>query len=137
MSRRKFSTKKVYLSMILLITSAGAVFFFPMNIGGQYTCFFHRIFDHGHPVSEFPVTSDHGETHVNSSSTTHQDMNNHAGGMDISETGHHSSELLDNYLQKYAFPWWASIGLLALCIYLLLKIKGNITENESKLTVKQ
>ena len=136
MSRRKFKTKKVYLSMILLITLAGTVFFFPMNLGGQYTCFFHRIFDHAHPVSEVPMAAGHPETHLNSPSITDQDMNTKAGGMDISETGHHGSELLDNYLHQYAFPWWVSIGLLALSIYMWIKQERNMKEMDSRTSVK-
>jgi len=136
MSPRKFKTKKVYLSMILLITSAGTVFFFPMNLGGQYTCFFHRIFDHAHPVSEVPIAADHPATPLNSSGTSHQDMTIKEGGMDISETGHHGSELLDNYLLQYAFPWWTSIGLLALCIYMWIKQERNMKEMDSRTSVK-
>ena len=135
-------TRRYILIMGILITSFGVVFFFPLTIDGRYTCFFHRIFDHSHPVSNV-VNGESGHIHsedidqTDNGKSTLTDRNNNRGtGKKISDTKH-GSVLLDNYLHQYAFPWWASLGLLALCIYLLLKLKRNIAENESNLTVKQ
>ena len=35
-----FKTKKFYLVIIILIATSGSIFFFPMNIGGKYTCYY-------------------------------------------------------------------------------------------------
>lgn len=45
--------------MIVLIAAAGTVFLFLVNIGGKYTCFYHRIFHHSHPVSDGMVLDHH------------------------------------------------------------------------------
>lgn len=114
--------KKFYLGLIILIAASGTIFFFPMNIGGRYTCFYHRLFDP--PQSSEAVNS----------SPMLQDYNS---GQEIHyESSHQQSELLHNYLHQYAFIWWGSVGLLALCVYLFIKQKRNQKVNESRLTLK-
>ena len=136
MKTRLFKAKKFYLVIIVLITAAGTVFFFPMNIGGKYTCYYHRIFDHSHPVSDANALDHHQDGKMNLSKSGDHNLSNEASKQDNNETLHYGSDLLDNYLHQYAFPWWASVGLLALCIYLLLKLKRNVRGNEPGLTVK-
>jgi hypothetical protein len=47
---------KFLFIILILITGLGAVVFFPFDINGQYTCFFHRIIDHSHPVTNLTGT---------------------------------------------------------------------------------
>ena len=126
-----------YLVIGIVITTLGTVFFFPLTIDGRYTCFFHRIFNHTHPVSDINAMDQQQEEKTELSKSGNHDLHNQLSGNDKNNTSHHGSMLLDNYLHQYAFPWWASIGLLALCIYLVLRLKNNLTENDSSLTVKQ
>jgi hypothetical protein len=128
--------KKLYLIMILLITAAGTVFFFPMNIGGKYTCFYHRIFYPSQPVSDVNALDHHQEGIEDISKFGDHNVSDLASKQDNTETLHHGSLLLDNYLHQYAFPWWASVGIFTLCMSLLLKQKKSVRGNESSLTVK-
>lgn len=129
-----FKNKKIYLGIIILIATAGSLFFFPMNIGGRYTCFYHRLFDHSHPVTQVSGMDHQQDMEERMSTAGNQNLSDNANREVSTQTTHHGSILLDNYLHQYAFPWWASIGLLALGIYLFLKIKRNLKEKESSLT---
>jgi len=122
--------------VIVLITAAGTVFFFPINIGGKYTCFYHRIFNHSQPVSDGKVLDHHQEQINNVTESNVHNLTNAANTPADNESSRHGSVLLDNYLHQYAFPWWTSVGLLSLCIYLLLKAKNQIIEEQSGLLVK-
>jgi hypothetical protein len=137
MKRRLIRTKKFYLGIIVLIATAGSIFFFPMNIGGKYTCFYHRLFNHEQPVLQVNELDhqQHGGTRILQSGD--RKMSDKVSTQNKTETTHHGSVLLDNYLHQYAFPWWVSIGLLAFGIYLFLKIKRKLKRNESSLTVSQ
>lgn len=111
--------------MISLIAAFGTIFFFPMNIGGKYTCFYHRVFNQEHPAVEkfvpaAPQTVSQKETAAKNSSAAGQDQEH------IS-SHEHGSVLLEKYLTKYAFFWWGSFGTLALGVYLLYRLKRNIT----------
>ena len=65
--------RRYILVMGILITSLGATFFFPLTIDERYTCFFHRIFDYSHPVSDI----DNGEkVHVHSEEINQSDNRN-------------------------------------------------------------
>jgi hypothetical protein len=109
MKKGQLKIKKFYLGIIILLATSGSILFFPINIGGRYTCFYHRIFD------PYQLSSDHDVSH------TIQD--NIPGQETHTESSHQHSDLLDNYLHRYAFIWWGSVGLLALGIYLFLKVK--------------
>lgn len=135
MQFKLFKNKKLSLGIIILIAISGSIFFFPMNIGGKYTCFYHRIFNHTHPVSDINAMDHHQKGNANLSKSENYDLHDQVSANGKNNTFHHGSLLLDNYLHQYAFLWWTSIGLLALCIYLVLKIKQNITVNEYILTL--
>ena len=122
--------------MLGLIATSGSIFFFPMNIGEKYTCFYHRIFDHSHPVSDANASGHFQDGKKNLSKSGDHNLNDMASRHNNTETTHHGSLLLDNYLHQYAFPWWASVGLLALCIYLLLKTKRKVRTDKSSLTMR-
>ena len=131
-----FKRKELYLIIVLLITTAGTVFFFPMNIGGKYTCYYHRIIDHSHPVTNVNTLDYHQEGIEDISKSGNHNLSDVASIQDNTKSSHHGSLLLDNYLHHYAFPWWASVGIFALCIGLLLKLKKNVRGNKSSLTFK-
>jgi hypothetical protein len=125
---RILGSTKNYLIIGILITTLGTVFFFPLNIDGRYTCLYHRIFDHSHPVSKevnfenryiHPQDFDQSE---NKSSTVDDRENSDNTENNMINT-HHRSVLLENYLNQYAFAWWLSIGLLAFSIFMWLKLK--------------
>ena len=117
-----FRSKKFYLSLIIIIAASGSIFFFPMNIGEQYTCFYHRLFD--------PPQSD---VTLDASIDNQDNISNQATHSNLSQ---HHSVLLDKYLDQYAFIWWSSVALLALCVYLFFKLKRNVVVNESSLTLE-
>jgi hypothetical protein len=136
MKSKMFKSKKFYLGIIILIATSGSIFFFPMNLGEKYTCFYHRIFNHSHPVSDVNALNQHQDGKNNLSKSGDNNLSNGTSKQNNSETSQHGSVLLDNYLHQYAFPWWASVSLLALCIYLLLKIKRKVRTDESSLTMR-
>ena len=137
MKGRLFRSKKFYLSIIVLLATSGTIFFFPMNIDGQYTCYYHRIFNHSHPVSEVNML-DHRQTgYKNFSKSDDYKMSNRTSEQSDTEVLHNGSALLDKYLHQYALAWWASVGILALCIYWHRKLKQKVTANKSSITVKQ
>ena len=43
---------KNFLVLVMIISAMGALCFFPLDINGKYTCVFHRIVDHSHPVPD-------------------------------------------------------------------------------------
>jgi len=137
MKRKVFKTKKYYLIIIVLLATAGSIFFFPMNIGGRYTCFYHRVFDHSHPVSHVNAVNHHQDVEMGISKSGDHELGEKVTGLNNTSTHNHGSILLDNYLHQYALPWWASVGLLAFGIYLFLKLKKNVKGKESSLTVNQ
>jgi hypothetical protein len=128
MGKRILKSKINYLVISIMITASGTVFFFPLNIDGKYTCFYHRIFDHSHPVSN-EANLEHRHIHSedlnqteNKNSTPNDKKNNDDSRNKVIGT-HYRSVLLENYLHQYAFVWWLSVGLLALSIFMWLKLK--------------
>ncbi len=115
--------KKTYLLVIVLMATAGTVFFFPVNIGGKYTCFYHRIFHHSQPIPDGMILDHHQKQIKNVKESNIHNPTNAVNSPVDNESSPHGSGLMDNYLHQYAFPWWTSVGLLSLCIYLLLKVK--------------
>ena len=113
---------KIILFLLVVITTGGSVFFFPLIIAEKYTCYYHQIFDHSRPVVEGHINESlPGQNNNKTTLENHYPRyKTHAQGNKASL--HHGSLMLASYLQKYAFAWWASIGLLALCIYLLLNL---------------
>ena len=115
MGKRILKSKINYLVISIMITASGTVFFFPLNIDGKYTCFYHRIFDHSHPVSN-EANLEHRHIHSedlnqteNKNSTPNDKKNNDDSRNKVIGT-QHGSVLLDNYLHQYALAWWASVG---------------------------
>ena len=137
MINRVFNTKIIYLSMLLLIASAGTIFFFPMNIDGKYTCFYHRLFDHTHPVSEASGPKQHDEGRQDLSISAGHSLRSKVMEIDEINPSHHNSDLLDTYLHQYALPWWASVGLLAFTIYLIPKLKKSLRQKNLSLMINQ
>jgi len=131
-------SKIKYLIIGIVITTSGTVFFFPVTIDGRYTCVFHRIFDHSHPVSN--VVNGEG-VHIHSE-VNNQSDNSHSLNTDRninreteSKINHttHGSVLLDKYLETYAFLWWLSVGLLALSIFMWLNLNKKIKIKQSEI----
>jgi len=122
MEKNTVRRKKFYLGLTILFAASGTIFFFPMNIGGRYTCFYHRIFD----PPQYTATV----------KLSHTPLNDISDQETRTESSRQHADLLHNYLHRYAFIWWGSVGSLALCIYLFLRLKKNINANESSLTVK-
>ena len=122
MQKSIFTSKKFILGLIIFITASGSIFFFPMNIGDRYTCFYHRLFD--------PPQSD---VTIDASIDNQDNISKHATHSNLSQ---HHSALLDKYLDQYAFIWWSSVALLALCMYLFFKLKKNVVVNDSSLTLE-
>ena len=119
MKNNRARSKKFYLGLIILIAASGTIFFFPLNIGGRYTCFYHRIFD-----SPQSIASADGSYM----------QDDYRSGQDIHiESPQQYADLLHNYLKKYAFIWWGSVGILAFCIYVFLKLKKTTNMNNSSL----
>ena len=107
--------------MIIFIAAAGVIFFFPMNIAGRYTCFYHRLFDSPQSAGTAAVVHSHMD---------------HSGVSDRADESHGQSVLLENYLHHYAFLWWASVGMLALFGYLFLKARRDAHDDNQSIGVR-
>jgi hypothetical protein len=107
-----------------------------MNIGGNYSCFYHKVIDHAHPFETTPEIAHEITTAEIMSPSDDIKLKKRTHLPKSSKNAHHSSVLLDNYIHQYALQWWLSIGLLAISSYLLLKLKRNSIRNESNFTVK-
>ena len=131
-----FAIKKGYFALLILIALLGSIFFFPLNLGGKYTCFYHRIFAHSQPVSEKKILENHKYGNIILFNSDDQSLSESENNQDHPETSHHDSALLDTYIHQYALLWWSSIGLFILGVYLLSKLTGSVKGNDSGLTFK-
>lgn len=95
MKIRKTFIPRNLIFLLLFISIAGAVLFFPVNIQDQYTCLYHRLFSPGHTFL-------------------------HSAGDDISQTG--KEDLLHRYLSSFGLLWWGSLLLTSLSIYSLKRL---------------
>jgi hypothetical protein len=127
---------RIFMFVLVVITAVGSVLFFPLNIAGKYTCYYHQTFDHSHPVVEGNNNEPLPGNNKNTAESDNHHLTHKKNAQSNNPSIHHGSLLLDNYLHQYAFAWWASIGLLALCIYLLLSRKKQIKRDQSELILK-
>jgi len=125
----------------ILITCLGTIIFFPLNINGKYTCIFHRIFDHSHPVL-IDLSPENGHIHILDIDPTVGENNTLRDQGDNNSTeqemimASHGSVLLDKYLDEYAFRWWASIGFLALSIMMWINLRKKSRNNNSNMAIQ-
>ena len=101
-----FYNKRIVLP-ILLSGILGAIFFFPVQMNGRYTCAYHRLFEAENPVAG-----------ISKDSNRSIDAEYQTG-----EHEHSESPFLHRYLHNYAMLWWLSIVLIAFSIYGLRKNK--------------
>ena len=94
--------KKISLVLYLIVTGAGIILFFPLNIEGQYTCFFHRLFDQSNPVccSTDDPHFQHRENEKRGAED--QGIDNSVANVILNPGPHKGSALLTNYLHQYA-----------------------------------
>ena len=99
--------QKSLMHFLILIGLGGTFLFFPVMLNGRYTCFYHRIFNHGSPVEEVSA-------HPEPSSDMHH------GSMARHET------LLHSYIHSYALVWWASLLIIGLSVLAIRAKKPTI-----------
>lgn len=100
--------KSKYVIIIFMILGLfGGLLFFPVQLSDGYTCFYHRIFDNDHPAM----------FHAH-----------HAKMQDINAADH---QLIDMYINTYAWFWWGSLAMIAFTIYRLKFFKSR-KNNEIK-----
>ena len=104
----KKSRKKMYIIVLFLIAFSGSIFFFPVNLASRYTCFYHRLFDHNDQVNKNTNTA-----------SSQDEVEEHSDS--------NGSILLEKYLHHYAFPWWFSVALTALSIFLWKRLKKDLS----------
>ena len=114
--------KRFYLGVIIVIAILGSTLFFPVNIDGRYTCFYHRLFDSPQAASTVPGA----DKYKPNFSDQHENM----------PFSYHQSLLLQHYLHRYAFLWWGSVSVLALYIFIHRKKKKNLGRNDSGTVIK-
>ncbi len=103
-SKRSIPGKKLLLVAALLgIGLWGSVFFFPMNLGNNHTCLYHRMICPRHSLM---------------AETRPADRPLYRHGMSDSMHG----QLVNRYVMPFGFLWWGSLGLLAFGVYSIKKI---------------
>jgi hypothetical protein len=132
---------KSILVITILITGLGTVFFFPLDIKGKYTCFFHRIIDHSHPVSK-NAHQENGHIHpaninpnANNKLSLGNAENHSRTEKDVIPVSH-GSALLDRYMDDYAFRWWVSIGFFALSIIMWMNMRKKSRNYNSSIVIQ-
>ncbi len=141
-------TYKINGTLVLFfIAFSGSIFFFPISLGERYTCLYHRLFNSHDQVNENtkPTSSyDKGKrkSELSENYAGNDLKNDEAAVQDNSseqkESGQelisaHGSVLLDKYIHYYAFPWWISVALTALSIFLWKRLKRDYKKNQSDL----
>lgn len=104
---------KIWGSLILLLGIAGAVLFFPVRIGGNHTCLYHRIID-AHPS----YYSGNGRLPTD---TGHRD-----------ETAIDHSELLKHYLVPFGVLWWSSLSVVGVVVFVFVRRKSDDEELKNR-----
>jgi hypothetical protein len=97
--------KRIVLFLAGLAGMSGTVLFFPVQLDGSYTCFYHRIIEKQHPVG----THKYNDTDRNKMHSKQV--------FDEQEQHVHDNAFLKRYITRYAGLWWGSIGLLILSYY--------------------
>lgn len=96
--------KHLYSAYTLLVLAIlGFVLLFPFPFNNRYTCIYHRMQDN---VATFEPAGHHA----------------------TSEHGHGVPELLDAYLDRFAFFWW---GFIALAIFAFYDLKKQLYKEHS------
>jgi len=86
----------------------GGVLFFPVQLGDDYTCLYHRMVYEHHPGTHHYQT---GKTTVPALGPSQQDTPaEHQMATEVQMDQH--SEPLKFYLRKFAPFWWASLFIL-------------------------
>ena len=112
---------KKFLIITVFVSGLGTVFFFPLDIDGKYTCFYHGIIDHAHGVTksvhpEMTPIHDTG-TPRSKPMTTKQDGDHHKNPTHgVAPHMSHGSILLDKYIDRYAIVWWISAVLFVFTV---------------------
>ncbi len=97
----------------------GAVLFFPLPLENHYTCLYHRLLQ-----SEQRVKAPEDES-------AGQRRQNRPLDRDTQDAGvhEHHPQLLNHYLNGYAFLWWTSLLLLAAAFFKLKRMHSTHTFN--------
>lgn len=124
----RFYKNRVLLVFLSIIALAGSVFFLPLHLNGKYTCFYHQVVDHNHPVLDRI-----GDVASIGGGAVHE--NSIQGGSSM-EADAHGQDLLHTYLSHYAFFWWGSLALVVFCLYRLRLLTIN-KKNEANYMEEQ
>jgi len=99
--------KHLYLTYTLLVSAIlGFVLLFPFPFNDRYTCIYHRI--QGNTETEIHSAHTLSTEHVHAT------------------PGNSTPELLDAYLERFAFLWW---GFIALAVYALYDLNKQNSKN--------
>ena len=101
MKKNRFKNKKFILLILLLSGISGTFFFFPLQMGGLYTCFYHRLLE-----TDNPISGDHIKTYASASDVGPTENHDHS-----------ESPFLHHYLHHYAILWWFSLAVFAFSVY--------------------
>jgi hypothetical protein len=108
-SMKKNDKTKNIIFLLFLLGLAGGIFFMPMQINGRYTCFYHRMFDAGKPVTSRSTASGKMESN----------QKGRRPGEAFPERHTHDDDMVEMYINRYAFFWWSSMALLIYCLFRL------------------
>ncbi len=97
--------ERIILFLAGIAGISGTVLFFPVQLDGSYTCFYHRIIEKQHPVGTHKY-SDLDRNKIHSKRV-----------FDRQQEHVHGNAFLERYMIRYAGLWWGSIGLLILSYY--------------------
>lgn len=111
-----FSKSNRWRAVFLLVSLAGitgTILFFPVQLDGRYTCYYHRIFDEHHPVRN------------HESDVSERNMMHRQKGVSEPDLHEHSDIFLEKYIKSYVGLWWGSIALIVLSYYGWKKLQIN------------
>ncbi|MBD3224805.1 MAG: hypothetical protein GF313_08755 [Caldithrix sp.] len=90
---------KTHMVIVLMgLALAGSIAFMPLHVNGQYTCLYHRFVDTSKPVAASMLENRGQQDTVHGHSIQYQ-------------------QLVHEYLDFYAWFWWASLLVLVFSIH--------------------
>lgn len=109
---RLLMNNKKILTILIITGALSVVFFLPLRLAEKYTCLYHQLVDYDKAL---PPAEDMAKETAPSIGGIQENKEQQAWQGRI---------MLDIYLKRYAFIWWASLALTAFCIFCLRRISA-------------
>lgn len=94
---------RILIYLLILSGVVGTVLFFPINLGNEHTCLYHRIFSKENGIH--PSTPRYSSISGSNNQVSQDRSQEHLV---------QQKQLLDKYVIPYGLSWWGSLGLVGI-----------------------